>query len=938
MAVVNKSPDLRWTKRYRLFCLGGLAVLSIQLFLAYLFFAVESNSETPTQEYLSGKGRLNLEVLDEHNGLENSRRLRDSYLVSDDDDDDSLGNSNAIYNKVKVPPDKVDSKSNKVPKISKLGEGNKTVTLRIEELDFTPMCDIRNKEAISAIHRASTQNCKQQIANTTCLVLSGDLYPQLLPHKCPAEGRKGKPLGCYQDDKISRLLKEYYINLKSTNSPENCINICLQSGFPYAGVQYGSECFCGVSEPLSSAKLPDSSCNMKCPADARQACGGFYTVNIYQTGVAKLSKEPIIETWSKKRNENNAESKVRIVFLLMLNGRAVRQVKRLIKALFHTSHFFYIHVDARQDYMMRELLELEMRFSNIRLCRRRQATIWGGASLLSILLQAMSELVESGWQWDFVINLSESDFPVKTNEQLVNFLTANKERNFVKSHGREVQRFIQKQGLDKTFVECDNHMWRIGDRILPTGIVVDGGSDWLALSKPFVEYLAKNQNDPLIQGLITIFKYTLLPAESFFHTVLRNSIYCNSYVDNNLHITNWRRRLGCKCQYKHIVDWCGCSPNNFKTEDWQRILATENKPVFFARKFEPVINQEVINHLDTWLYGNYPKNLPGLDKYWQSIYNSKDISPSPDDTLISLGHSLTRSSIRAVQKNCSLSMVKLLEIISYYESNTYKGSLIFFEAKSRLNSKSLKIESWIQHVEHFVILNNSAPSSRIKNVFVSSDFDQKEQTSRNNLRTIGPFTEPTAIVELNPGETLFNITILWIDPMANIAAIQDFIMEDSVNVNFVKPLLKSPLLPGVWTVKLVWKSNIFAQTYFLVVPLEIVSGSPINLQQTQFLHGGPGERYVKQNNDWAKIVGSQGENRSALERRAFSNSKRVGKDLNIWIDSLTNRFYQIVETCTTSVSEMCGLENCKKTNWSSLSPDPKSNMNMIEKTGRIIRW
>lgn len=47
-----------------------------------------------------------------------------------------------------------------------------------------------------------------------------------------------------------------------------------------------SECFCGAVEPPSSAKLPDSSCNMKCPADPRQACGGFYTVNIYQTGVA----------------------------------------------------------------------------------------------------------------------------------------------------------------------------------------------------------------------------------------------------------------------------------------------------------------------------------------------------------------------------------------------------------------------------------------------------------------------------------------------------------------------------------------------------------------------------------------------------------------------------------------------------------------------------
>lgn len=101
----------------------------------------------------------------------------------------------------------------------------------------------------------------------------------------------------------------------------------------------------------------------------------------------------------------------------------------------------------------------------------------------------------------------------RTNQQLVDFLTANKYKNFVKSHGREVQRFIQKQGLDKTFVECDAHMWRVGDRHLPWGIQVDGGSDWVALSRPFVAYISERQSDPLLVGLSNVFRYTLLPAE-----------------------------------------------------------------------------------------------------------------------------------------------------------------------------------------------------------------------------------------------------------------------------------------------------------------------------------------------------------------------------------------------------------------------------------------
>ena len=46
---------------------------------------------------------------------------------------------------------------------------------------------------------------------------------------------------------------------------------------------------------------------------------------------------------------------------------------------------------------------------------------------------------------------------------------------------------------------------------------------------------------------------------------------CATFVRSNLRITNWNRRLGCRCQYKHIVDWCGCSPNDFLSKDIDRL-------------------------------------------------------------------------------------------------------------------------------------------------------------------------------------------------------------------------------------------------------------------------------------------------------------------------------------------------------------------------------
>ena len=55
-------------------------------------------------------------------------------------------------------------------------------------------------------------------------------------------------------------------------------------------------------------------------------------------------------------------------------------------------------------------------------------------------------------------------------------------------------------------------MWRIGERVLPSGISLDGGSDWIIVNRDFVNYLV-TADDPLLRGLKQMYQYTLLPAE-----------------------------------------------------------------------------------------------------------------------------------------------------------------------------------------------------------------------------------------------------------------------------------------------------------------------------------------------------------------------------------------------------------------------------------------
>ena len=64
--------------------------------------------------------------------------------------------------------------------------------------------------------------------------------------------------------------------------------------------------------------------------------------------------------------------------------------------------------------MHQELQDLLDRFDNVRLTPWRLATIWGGASLQQMLIRAMEDAdTMTDWNWDFFVNLSESDFPFR---------------------------------------------------------------------------------------------------------------------------------------------------------------------------------------------------------------------------------------------------------------------------------------------------------------------------------------------------------------------------------------------------------------------------------------------------------------------------------------------------------------------------------------------
>lgn len=90
------------------------------------------------------------------------------------------------------------------------------------------------------------------------------------------------PMGCYSEGTNGRALIYQQNQLSSTNlTVEECLFACKDGGYSFAGVEYGSQCFCGVVLGNGTLPLSSTSCNMPCTGNSSETCGGPSTLNLY---------------------------------------------------------------------------------------------------------------------------------------------------------------------------------------------------------------------------------------------------------------------------------------------------------------------------------------------------------------------------------------------------------------------------------------------------------------------------------------------------------------------------------------------------------------------------------------------------------------------------------------------------------------------------------
>jgi hypothetical protein len=273
------------------------------------------------------------------------------------------------------------------------------------------------------------------------------------------------------------------------------------------------------------------------------------------------------------------------------------QVKRLINKLFSPSDQFYLNIFGNHSEEIWPKSLEEFKSDNF-FVTQKYSKAWGMFELVQVTLNSMKYFASKNY--DYFINLSGQCYPLWPVEEIHSFfsdktyaylnefsLPDEAPSGWGKSGGLE--RF-QNSYYKNPFFPIIKALFKINKlmfikiprfrRAIPGNLKPYGGSMWFCLHKNQVNYILDyvNRNPEIIN----FFKNTLCSDEIFFQTLLMNSKYKNSVINDNLRFIDWSTS--------------DISHPSFQTVANADKLLESTK--LFARKFDTEIDEAILDIID----------------------------------------------------------------------------------------------------------------------------------------------------------------------------------------------------------------------------------------------------------------------------------------------------------------------------------------------------
>ncbi|XP_062095652.1 beta-glucuronosyltransferase GlcAT14C [Humulus lupulus] len=225
------------------------------------------------------------------------------------------------------------------------------------------------------------------------------------------------------------------------------------------------------------------------------------------------------------------------------------RVRRILQAVFHPRNYYVIHLDSEASDDERVELTNYVKsvgVSNVMVVANPNLVTPKGPTMIASTLHAVAILLQrTAHHWDWFINLSASDYPLYSQDDLLHiFSYLPRDLNFLEHTSnigwKENQRarpIIIDSGLYHS--NKSGIFWAKERRSMPASFKLYMGSSWVMLTRPFLEFCVWGW-DNLPRTLLMYYTNFLSSTEGYFHTVVcNNKDFQNTTVNHDLHYTRW---------------------------------------------------------------------------------------------------------------------------------------------------------------------------------------------------------------------------------------------------------------------------------------------------------------------------------------------------------------------------------------------------------------
>ena len=266
-----------------------------------------------------------------------------------------------------------------------------------------------------------------------------------------------------------------------------------------------------------------------------------------------------------------------------------QQFEWLFKAIWNPNDIFVIHISqiasgAHVDAIRR----ITAGKPNVHFLPRMQIT-WGGWSLVEMALNAVRFLCLRPEGWQYFINLSGQDYPVRPLDDLRSLLAERAGTNFLQMRHISTQPFHIRRRLHWYCLEHAGQLRRLpipNVRAMLTPVEWYGGF-WGMLTREFCEWLVTSD---VTKKYSRALRHTKIPDEFFFQTIIKQSPFAAT-LDGNP-----RRYLR--------FEPGASGPKTLTCADLDDIMASK---AFFARKLDESIDVQLLELLAEAIKADMPQ-------------------------------------------------------------------------------------------------------------------------------------------------------------------------------------------------------------------------------------------------------------------------------------------------------------------------------------------